>query len=545
MKAAVVKMLLLALLLYPLPWGQWINSFLPEAGSILGDRTVVAEVYDSALERVTVSGGTLHPGFDPDVLEYTVFLHNPSIEKVYLTLMPRVREYSVNCGGTTLKYGDSCFNSNKLEPGIEYSLTLRVNIPSGDARTYRVILKRPHDYVTEVIDQQVSGGKQTGAPAMVHAGRVTEYFGQNKLNVRVSVDRLEADSAVTRNDYVTIEAYGLDTEDTIDVRIEADAWRKAAELRKKLAIHLRQGMLYVDPAGLRLTSDSDVVSILVEDVDSSDYSVPGYARLASEPIRITVQVNGEAVQVSTPMFADLSYYSGLYYDRKQLGVYKYEDRTGSWLYQPGQVSQEWSVTGELTVRGSIFAVLEMSRQFEDVADHWAKLQIGVMASRGYTDGMARGKLEPDKPITRAEYAGLLAVSAGLSELMPVFPYTDVSRMGWYFEGISQAAKAGIVTGVAEERFAPDALITREQAAVMLMRALAHSKGTRLEELVVMKPAGFSDLDEISAWALKSVTLAYTSGLLQGNPDGTFKPKGMLTRAEAIAVLARLMEIVQR
>jgi pullulanase len=78
-----------------------------------------------------------------------------------------------------------------------------------------------------------------------------------------------------------------------------------------------------------------------------------------------------------------------------------------------------------------------------------------------------------------------------------------------------------------------------------MRALAYSKGTRLEELVVMNQAGFSDLDEISSWALKSVTLASTSGLLHGNPDGRFKPQGMLTRAEAIAVLVRLMEILQR
>jgi hypothetical protein len=545
MKANIVKMLVLSLLLFPLPWGKWVSGFVPELSSHLGDSTVVAEVYDSALERLVVNGGSLYPSFDPDVLDYTIHLENWNTDKVYLTLMPRERSYSVNCGGTTLKYGDTCFNASKLEPGVEYILNIQVNIPSGEARSYRVVLKRPHNYQKSVLEQSISGGKQTEAPSIVHVGKASWFMGDDILRVKVSPARIEAESSEGGDDLVSIEAFGLESEDIVEISLDAEAWRKAAELHKRLAIHLRQGMVYVDPSLLSLHSNSDVITIVAETVDSDDYVVPDHARLVSEPVRLSLQLNGTLWNTAASMFGVFNYQTYRYYDRKLLGLYRYNEGDISWTYQPGRWTPEETVTGQLSVRNSIIAVLEMSRQFEDVNDHWAKLPIGVMASKGYIDGMARGKLEPDKPITRAEYTGLLAEVAGLSELMPVFPYTDVSRMTWYFEGISQAAKSGIVTGVEAERFAPDALITREQAATMLMRAFAHAKGTRVEELIEPKASMFSDIGEVSPWALKSVSLAAASGFMNGNPDGSFDPKGLTTRAQAIAILVRLMEILEK
>jgi hypothetical protein len=544
MRTSIVKMILLALLLYPLPWGQWLAGINPGLLTSVGPSTVSAEVYDSSLRSLEVTGGYLYPSFSPDVLEYTMYLNNHSIEKAVLYPRPNVSTYSVNCGGVTLGPLDSCVNGNELKPGVDYSVTIRVNIPSGDAKIYRVIVKRPHNYTTTVGRQQVGGGESTGTPLMVHAGRATEYFGRDKLNVSVSLSRLEKDATGSTDDFVTIEAYGRADEETVEVNIDASAWRKASELGKKLAVHLRQGTLYIDPKALQLRSDTDQVTLLAEYEDSSSYLIPANARLASEPVRLSVLVNDQSLMLHNPFFAEFEYDPHPYYDKRLLGIYRYDDEAKTWSYQSGKALEEWKVTGELGIRGSIFAVLEMSRTFTDIEHHWAKLSIQTLAARGYTDGFVNGVMEPDRPITRAEFAGLLARSVGLQERMVDFPYHDVSRLAWYFDGISQAAKAGIVNGVTETNFAPQETITREQAATMLMRALAYAKGTTLEELIVPRSASFSDMGAISPWAVKSVAIASDSRLVEGNPDGSFDPKGLTTRAQAITILVRLMEILE-
>jgi hypothetical protein len=94
--------------------------------------------------------------------------------------------------------------------------------------------------------------------------------------------------------------------------------------------------------------------------------------------------------------------------------------------------------------------------------------------------------------------------------------------------VAAAVQAGIVQGLTPTTFGPDQTITREQTAVLLVRALKLTGTTTLN---------FTDEDNIDAWAQSAVQAAVAAGYLHGFPDGTFRPQEPVTRAQAAKVLA--------
>jgi hypothetical protein len=88
-------------------------------------------------------------------------------------------------------------------------------------------------------------------------------------------------------------------------------------------------------------------------------------------------------------------------------------------------------------------------------------------------------------------------------------------------------------------FQPNDPITREQMAIMLSKAFAYKKGQQSNSLYGDLNS-FRDQASVSPWAQESVKLANKFGLLEGFPDGTFRPLARAVRAEAIIVVERMM-----
>ncbi|MCI8526567.1 MAG: hypothetical protein HFF17_11790 [Oscillospiraceae bacterium] len=101
--------------------------------------------------------------------------------------------------------------------------------------------------------------------------------------------------------------------------------------------------------------------------------------------------------------------------------------------------------------------------------------------------------------------------------------------------ILRCASAGLMRGVSETEFAPDAPVTREQAAVVLMNLAAYLDG---EDRRGPEHTAYPDADAISAWARSSVAAATEAGLLQGTDKG-FQPKNSMTREQMVAALHRV------
>ena len=138
--------------------------------------------------------------------------------------------------------------------------------------------------------------------------------------------------------------------------------------------------------------------------------------------------------------------------------------------------------------------------------------------------------------TRAEFAALAVTlyetvtGRAIRERKTFTDTTDIN--------VEKAAAIGVVDGVGNNRFDPNAKLTREQAAVMLAR-LAAAIGRPLPK----KDATFADSTHVSSWAIEQVGQIQAAGIMGGVGSNTFDPKGAYTREQSIVTILRLHGIV--
>ncbi len=175
--------------------------------------------------------------------------------------------------------------------------------------------------------------------------------------------------------------------------------------------------------------------------------------------------------------------------------------------------------------------------FTDTDTHWAKEEIGQLAAVSVITGYEDGSFRPDESITRAEFTALLVRAFALEEIPYSGRFTDVSSSDWYADIIETAYGHSLVSGTSESEFSPTAPITREQMAVMIMRAYHKAEGAP----ITIIPGIFFDELEISDWARGAVEEASSLGIVRGTTPSIFAPKGVASRAQAAVMLVRLIE----
>ena len=180
-------------------------------------------------------------------------------------------------------------------------------------------------------------------------------------------------------------------------------------------------------------------------------------------------------------------------------------------------------------------------RFSDVIGHWAERMIAAAAEMGWIQGYEDGSFRPDRSVTRAEMAVILARVLELSAQtgMAVTGFADDDAIAaWARAAVSALVEAGLLTGYEDGTFRPGQTLTRAEMAVLLMRALI-SQG--LTEWSNVAATGFADDDAIPAWARAAVAVLAEAGLIEGDADGSFHPHRPLTRAEAVTLMVRIAE----
>ena len=175
--------------------------------------------------------------------------------------------------------------------------------------------------------------------------------------------------------------------------------------------------------------------------------------------------------------------------------------------------------------------------FTDVAEsRWSYPYIREMYEAGVIDGMMPTIFEPAGNVTRAQFVKMLALlqSADVSAYASG-PFTDVPGDAWYARYVNWAAANAIVNGTSETTFDPNAAISRQDMAVMLYR-YAQQYGIALPEQTA---APFTDEGSVAAYALPAVQALHRAGVINGMPDGSFRPYDTATREQACAVLCTL------
>ncbi len=168
--------------------------------------------------------------------------------------------------------------------------------------------------------------------------------------------------------------------------------------------------------------------------------------------------------------------------------------------------------------------------YPDAQEHWAQAAIAEWSGYGVIQGYESGLFQPDAPVSRAEFAALIQNIVKYAE-QGSNPFSDVQKDQWFYEAVLKLHKAGVMEG-ADGKANPQQHVTRQEAAVLAARAFhMETTGGR---------TAFADDAAIAPWAKGAVSALASRSILQGQPDGTFRPNADLTRAEAVALFDQLL-----
>jgi len=234
-------------------------------------------------------------------------------------------------------------------------------------------------------------------------------------------------------------------------------------------------------------------------------------------VDVTLDFLDENLQYTAEIFTDAADGSGVI---KKLWKVKYNDI----LTLP-----------QLEAGGAAMVIKPQPAPLYDFDRHWAKEYMDFLTDNGLLCGYFYGMsfYDFEEPITRAEFVAMLtsAFKVKLETGTPEF-YDSVNH--WTKNYIYTSSKNELVNGTGESMFAPDGLITREQALTII--------GRMTEVDGVFPQLGFSDAAEISDYALPHVAGCVAKLILLGYPDNTFRPKNNITRAEAATIISRAAQL---
>lgn len=174
--------------------------------------------------------------------------------------------------------------------------------------------------------------------------------------------------------------------------------------------------------------------------------------------------------------------------------------------------------------------------FPDVSqEHWAYHDIQTASDYGLVQGLEDGTFRPEETLTRAAFVTILQRMFSWASVTPDAPsFSDVQPGDWYFT----AAETALANGVLEPGlFQPSAYITREDMAVMLVRALGYDA---LAQDIAGQGCPFPDVTRNQGYLSLAASIGMTNGMTDPATGQTlFQPTAFATRGQAAAMLARV------
>ncbi|MNO27281.1 Endo-1,4-beta-xylanase A precursor [compost metagenome] len=290
---------------------------------------------------------------------------------------------------------------------------------------------------------------------------------------------------------------------------------------------------------VRKAAAGQTVKISVARASGTDWSTSTRDLIGSRPVYEFTIMNGatsitsfagEAVKVQIP------YTRGAAENVNAIVVYDV-DSIGNAVPVISKYNETAQTADFRTSHFSAFAIGYHAAGFSDIAKHWAKDSIDFAAARGWFTGVDSSTFAPNQTVTRGMLAVILGKMSG-AELSAAAVFTDVASAKYYSPYVAWAASNGIVQGTGSNTFAPDRAVTREELAVILYNYVKLSK---LPLGNLSTSAAFADQGQISAWASEAVTTIQGYGMISGKGGNRFDPQGTTTRAEAAAVLKRMID----
>lgn len=195
---------------------------------------------------------------------------------------------------------------------------------------------------------------------------------------------------------------------------------------------------------------------------------------------------------------------------------------------------------------------ETAKAANDLSGHAYEAEMKELMKLGIIQGYNDGSIRPNKEVTRAEFAKMVVQSFELgtpvnsasvenggfsaAAAAATVNFKDVLPGEWYYNSIAEAVEAGIIKGHSNNTFKPNDLITREQMASMVARALK-AKGININ-VSETKAMDFTDASSIRDDHKDDVRILTHLGIITGNENKTFKPKDSSKRWMVALVMLR-------
>ncbi|MCY9592718.1 hypothetical protein PC41400_24280 [Paenibacillus chitinolyticus] len=548
--------------------------FAVQAGNADGVSPLSAEVsvipqagHKTELHTLALSQGTLTPAFDFRTLAYTAEVPN-IVSSLTVTA-------SVYDPLSTLKVNGAAVLSGQKSSPINLAagsniISAEVTAADGATKIYTI-------NVTREAASSSSGGNSSGSdnsPSTPSGGQttndqnasgtVTFENGQKVINVSVDAAKL-IEQLEKGGDKQTLVIPVNQDADKVSVTLNGDALKAMDNFKQAvIAIETPNGSYklpaaQIDFAALSAQFGQQVkpsdLSIRV-DIAKSDATKVNFIGSAADkgqftvmvaPVDFTVSATYKDKTVSLDQFSkfverEIPIPSGIDPSKITTAVVLNDD--GSIRQVPtrfitrGGIS--YAVVKSLT--NSTYVLIAHQKTFTDTEEHWAKDIIHDMASRLVVNGVEDAHFAPNAPITRAEFTAIIVRALGLDNKGKSLVFKDVDTTDWFNSAVAKAQEYGLIDGYEDGSFQPEKTVTREEAIVMMVRAMKladlepNVNDTDIKSIL----ATFADGASVDAWARQGVSAAVKSKLINGTDIGLL-PKRDITRAESTVLIHRMLE----
>jgi hypothetical protein len=169
--------------------------------------------------------------------------------------------------------------------------------------------------------------------------------------------------------------------------------------------------------------------------------------------------------------------------------------------------------------------------FVDLTNHWAREFVLGLSSQDFIQGFADGTFKPDAPMTRAQYAAIIAKAFNPAPRRDAVNFSDVPANFWAKSAIDQAYRAGFISGFPDGQFKPNQNVTRLQLALSLL------SGFNIPPANANILTIFDDRAQIPQQVQDRIAAAVQSDLVVNHPNPRlFNPNRDATRAEVSAMV---------
>ncbi|MGI0486929.1 S-layer homology domain-containing protein [Pantanalinema rosaneae CENA516] len=173
-------------------------------------------------------------------------------------------------------------------------------------------------------------------------------------------------------------------------------------------------------------------------------------------------------------------------------------------------------------------------EFEDVPDtFWAKPYIATLSSLGIISGLPDGSFQPNRSVTRTEFAVQLEKAFQAEERRSSRQFTDVASDFWGIVAIDKAVKTGFMSGYPNGTFRPTGDVSRVEVLSALVYGLNLPAPENPEAVLNI----YQDRDAIPTWARERIAAATQAGLVTSHPNvNVLNPTQAATRGDVASMI---------